>query len=374
MPSRGGVRAARPAIFVVSLACATVGARYDPTPYLHPQRLVDIGGRRLHLACGGRGTPVVVFDSGLGGTTLDWRLVQSRIAKTTEACAYDRAGMGFSDAATTPRDANRVASDLHALIERARIDTPCVLVAHSIAGLYARAFVARYPSEVAGLVLVDPSTEDQSARFAAIAPEREAAGAAQLALARTCASLAARGALRPGTPAFERCVGVPDPALDAATNAREIALAERPARWNAIVSEFANKDASEAEVRRRPGAYGDLPLVVLTAGNMFANPHAPPGEVRALRAAWKRMHDAIAARSTRGSSLVVPGSGHYIALDRPDAVVSAIARVVAEARASRPRAARARSNVRPEGAATNRRHASSTERATTAVDATAAAT
>jgi pimeloyl-ACP methyl ester carboxylesterase len=94
---------------------------FDPSPYLHAQRLIDIGGRRLNLYCSGSGSPTVILDAGLGGTTAVWRLVQGTIAKATRVCSYDRAGMGFSDAAPLPRDAAAVVTDLHALLEKAAI-------------------------------------------------------------------------------------------------------------------------------------------------------------------------------------------------------------------------------------------------------------
>ena len=76
---------------------ATPPTTFNQTPYLHAQRLVDIGGRRLNLYCTGHGSPTVVLEAGGGDDMLDWRFVQPRVAKFTRVCSYDRAGYGFSD-------------------------------------------------------------------------------------------------------------------------------------------------------------------------------------------------------------------------------------------------------------------------------------
>ncbi len=309
---------------------------FDPRPYLHARRLVDVGGRRMNLYCIGSGEPAVVFDAGLGGGTLDWRLVQPEIARRTRACSFDRAGMRFSDAVATSRNATSAALDLHALLVRADVRPPYVLVAHSIAGLYARAYLDRFPPDVAGVVFVDPSTQDELERFDAIVPGYAAEQHRTVAMLRACGRLAARGTLSRDGAARARCIGTPDTSLPHALQMRDAAFYERPGAWADLASESANLATSEAQVRRGPQRYGDLPLVVLTAGAKREDPSLGVARRHAKAAAWKRMHDELARTSTRGASVVVPGSDHYIALDRPRAVVSAIERVLAAARAATP--------------------------------------
>jgi len=126
-----------------------------------PGELVDIGGRRLHLVCSGSGEPGVLLVSGLGDPYSVWASLQTELARRTRVCAYDRAGIGWSDAADTPRTADAAARDLAALLAAARpFDEPPVLVGHSIGGLYALRYAGTYPESVAGLVLVDPTTEE----------------------------------------------------------------------------------------------------------------------------------------------------------------------------------------------------------------------
>jgi pimeloyl-ACP methyl ester carboxylesterase len=155
------------------IVAATVGATYerirsrrDLQAAPPPGRLVDVGGYRLHLWCSGTGAPVVVFDSGLGGTAVDWYGVRREVSAFTTACAYDRAGMGYSDEGPSPRTSEQIAGELATLLERGGVKTPVVLVGWSDGGLYARAFASEHEKQVAGLVLVDAAHEDQLERFA----------------------------------------------------------------------------------------------------------------------------------------------------------------------------------------------------------------
>lgn len=131
---------------------------------LHPPGvMIDIGGRRMHMVCAGADSakPTVVFESGAFGFSADWSIVQSRLAaEGLRGCAYDRAGLGFSDPGPLPRDAMNITDDLQAMLKAAHVPGPYVLVSHSMAGLYVRLFAVRHPDEVAGLVLVDSTTPE----------------------------------------------------------------------------------------------------------------------------------------------------------------------------------------------------------------------
>ncbi|MDP9024588.1 MAG: alpha/beta hydrolase [Candidatus Eremiobacteraeota bacterium] len=125
------------------IAGSAVGSEGQLEPYIHPQRLVDVGGHKLNLYCTGHGSPSVILDAGGGQTMLTWSKVQPAIAKFTRVCSFDRASMGFSGDGPLPRDANAIVTDLHTLLQRANIAPPYVLVGHSDGGLYA--FALRRP-------------------------------------------------------------------------------------------------------------------------------------------------------------------------------------------------------------------------------------
>ena len=134
----------------------TIQEQVDRSATAMPGHLVDVGGRRLYLHCTGSGSPTVVLVSGLAETSIYWEgWIAPAVAQNTTVCAYDRAGQGWSDPPASPQDGVAVATDLHTLLDHAQIPGPYVLVGHSTGGAYIRVFAARYPDQVAGMVLLD---------------------------------------------------------------------------------------------------------------------------------------------------------------------------------------------------------------------------
>src|ERR687893_2665615 len=153
-------------LIVALLTLAVVGAIYQAIAteraeraYPPPGEMVDVGGYSLHIDCVGQGSPAVVLDAGSGGFSAQWVRVQREVSGTTRVCAYDRAGMGWSEMGPDPRDAKQITSELHTLLGKAGIEGPYVLVGHSFGGMYMQTYAARYPDEVAGVTLVDTSTD-----------------------------------------------------------------------------------------------------------------------------------------------------------------------------------------------------------------------
>jgi len=122
-----------------------------------PGRLVDIGGRKLHLECSGSGSPTIILEAGGSAYAIDWALVQPRIAEQTRVCSYDRAGLGWSDAGPADETVEETTADLHELLSRAREKGPYVLVGASVGGAFIRAYQRTYPKEVAALVFSNSS-------------------------------------------------------------------------------------------------------------------------------------------------------------------------------------------------------------------------
>src|ERR671910_1863024 len=155
-------------LIVALLVLAVAGAIYQAIAteraeraYPPPGQMVGVGGHSLHINCVGRGSPTVVLDAGSGGFSAQWVRVQREVSNTTRVCAYDRAGMGWSEMGPEPRDARQISSELHTLLSKADIVGPYVLVGHSFGGLYMQTYAARYPEEVAGVTLVDSSSPKQ---------------------------------------------------------------------------------------------------------------------------------------------------------------------------------------------------------------------
>ena len=138
-----------------------IGARRSARQFPPPGELIDAGGHRLHRVCAGSESPTVLFEAGIAASSLSWTRVMPEVAAFAHTCAYDRAGLGWSDRARTPRTVNQFVAELRSVIAQATAAGPVVLVGHSFGAFLILVYAARYPGDVAGLVLVDPPTEWQ---------------------------------------------------------------------------------------------------------------------------------------------------------------------------------------------------------------------
>lgn len=301
---------------------------FDPSPYMHAQRLVDVGGHRMNLYCTGRGSPTVVLGTDGDDGTPAWRLVQPRVAERTRVCSYDAAGLGFSDAVMTKIDANTSVTDLHRLLARANVAPPFVLVGYSLSGLYARLYADRYPRDVAGMVLVAPNVPDQRARLSAVSPALAPFLARADVFLTRCAQAAERGRMRPRSTEYADCMYTPpDPTMPPRLRTLIHRQWQRPGTWRDVRA-AARDTSSSRQVVSEQRDYGDLPLVVLTTTKDLAALPIPSAQKAALAHAWIAWHGEIAKLSRRGVDVVVNGSSEAIPIDRPAAVVSAIDAVI----------------------------------------------
>src|SRR5690349_5336558 len=151
------------ALFLLMRAI-TILAQNESTPPLPPPgKLVDVGGWRLHLYCTGEkraGQPTVILEPGIGDFSVEWSLVQPGVAKYARVCSYDRAGDGWSDWGPHPRTYRQIVYELHTLLDKAGVKPPFVLVGQSYGGWLVRLYALTYPSDVAGMVLVDAGADD----------------------------------------------------------------------------------------------------------------------------------------------------------------------------------------------------------------------
>jgi pimeloyl-ACP methyl ester carboxylesterase len=299
-----------------------------------PGRLIDVGGFRLHINCAGQGSPCVVFDAALGGSSLSWSLVHGEVARFTRACSYDRAGFGWSDAGPFPRTAGRIADELRLLLDRAGEAPPYVLVGHSFGGLVMRVFATKFRRDTAALVLVDPAhpedwitpaVKEQRQIERGVRLCRHGVVAARLGLARVVASLVSAGALSPARAlvrlasrgslsAEDEGILAPVWKLPAEVRRPLRYFWTQPKFFEALGSQIESICVSAAEALDAavPG-YGALPLVTMSSTN--------PSEHRL------RQQEALARLSTRGQHTIASNSGHWIPLDQPEVVISVIRRI-----------------------------------------------
>ncbi len=323
-----------------ALAADKATVLVDDLAYTHAQQLVEVEpGRRLNLYCTGKGSPTVVFDSGVGGETVAWALVQPTIAAHTRACSYDRAGLGFSDPGTRTGTSENIVDDLHRLLTNAAIAPPYILVGHSYGGMNVRLYKNHYPSEVVGMVLVDPSHEDWVERVwrlslvqrryeQRVADDFEPMWRDE----RECVRAATVGFIK-GSDLYEKCIPAPDMRFSDAINAAYLKTHLSVAYHQAGLTEDESLHfASSDQLRAARIWYGDMPLIVLAAGD---RPKLRKGETQAHKDAinrlWYVLFDELAALSTRGVNRVVPNTGHDIPMTRPEAINSAVLEVLEQA-------------------------------------------
>ncbi|MBX5230420.1 alpha/beta hydrolase [Rhizobium sp. NLR9b] len=290
--------------------------------YPTPGRLIDIGGRNIHLDCRGQGSPAVIFEAGLDGYgTLSWAKVHDSVARVTRACAYDRAGIMWSEPKSSPQHADAVAEDLQAVLLNAGEKGPFVLVGHSIGGPYSMAYTRKFGDQVAGLVFVGASHPDQVARFAEGANGQLDSTSEAMQFA---ASLARTGIIR--------LMATADGAHDVPVHVTEKAKAFISTSLAAVVSENLNVDRS-LEQAGSLRTLGDRPLLVLTAMAPLSNDALKAENMSRhddtrRREVWRKLHEDESSWSTRSRHQLLADSGHYIQFARPDVVVAAVLDVV----------------------------------------------
>ena len=315
--------------FVVALlALAVAGAIYQviateraERAYPPPGEMVDVGGHSLHINCVGQGSPTVLLDAGSGGFSAQWVRVQRQVSGTTRVCAYDRAGMGWSEMGPDPRDARQISSELHTLLSEDGIEGPYVLVGHSFGGMYMQTYAARYPDEVAGVALVDSSADpDQFSQR----PEGRDSYEPQKQSFAVVPLLARLGVSLPARLGVVRMLSKLDPAspeLPPQQRAQIDALSPSTRQVSTSAGEFL-----AATQTLRLGSLGNKPLAVVTAPKQ-----AEPG--------WLKLQDKLATLSSNSKHRVVKGATHTSLLyERSDAQATsaAIVEVVSAVRNDRP--------------------------------------
>ncbi len=281
------------------------------TPYVKPAppgELVDIGGRRLHISCKGDATgPTVIFEAGLSQytATSTYGKAQDLIAPFARVCVYDRAGLGWSDKATSLHTQQDMVKDLHTLVAASKLQGPLVLVGHSIGGLLARMYVKTYPGDVAGMVLVDATPE--SYLYVPGAAEARQGIVAKIAEGLKVA--------KPGLPVVP-LPGMTDP---------NIIIAFLPEVLDTLKQEYEAIDLVP-KAMQGPNGYGtlgDMPLVVIRRGKKAIPATADDQQ-------WIELQTPLAALSSRSELVIAEGAGHVIPYEAPQVVADAVKRVLSQ--------------------------------------------
>ena len=312
-----------------------LGTSRDARRFPPPGRLVDVGGRRIHVHLSGEGHSIVVFEAGIAACSVSWAGVRTEVEKFARVCVYDRAGLGWSEAAPIPRTLANIIADLEAMLSSLGEQAPLVLVGHSFGGLVALEFACRHPAELGGLVLVDalPASE-----WRTVPPEEAARLRNGIRMARRAALLARFGVvrfsldlLRAGSRRIPK-VAARISSIQGGSKVTERIVTEvrklppslwpivqahwcQPKSYRSMASHLECLPASAAACSERIDL-GDLRVVVLSAADSTP--------------ARSAEHARMARQSSRGEMIVAENSGHWIQLDQPELVVAAIRKIVSQ--------------------------------------------
>ena len=320
-------RASLVVLLLVSVSLAITGALYEiigrwRDAQRFPQRghLVQAGSIRMNIDCSGQGSPTVILDSGSGGPSVDWLMVQPEVAKFARVCSNDRAGYGWSDSGLEPRSSLQIARELKQLLQAAGEKGPYVLVGHSMGGYDIRVYAGQYPNDVAGMVLVDASHEDQELR----APESVRKRLEDYRKHPGWKKLKYFLLLHLGWVRLTADRDAPDLWPKAFWEEENFLMLPIKHQFAMIDEDQVFSTLSAAQVRSA-GNLGDRPLIVLTATRQDdISPEIPPNDAQAEEDLWvHQLQPELAHLSTRGKQIVVDSS-HEIPTEHPEAVVSAI--------------------------------------------------
>jgi pimeloyl-ACP methyl ester carboxylesterase len=285
-------------------------ARRDKQKYAPPGELVNVGEHRLHIHCLGKDQdgPVVVFESGSGSSGIDWTLVQQEVAYFAPACAYDRAGYGWSESVANPRTLEVTADELHTLLVNAGINGPYILVGHAFGGFIVRMFAARFPDDVTGIVLVD-SSHPKTFAPASYNFKGELKRLQRVAIARRL------GLIRLfGKKIFWHMRAFPD-----ALHSAYIAINMR------------NSTAVRGEVQplaekgvQLPDSLGDLPLTIVSRSIVTKYDDT----ISSTSQEWQEQQQELAALSSNSIHIIAEKGGRFVHIDQPGIVVDAIEQMV----------------------------------------------
>jgi pimeloyl-ACP methyl ester carboxylesterase len=318
------------ALLAAGVLYQRLGARRQRRRFAPPGVMLDVGGHRLHAVCGGSGSPVVLLESAIAASSLSWTVVQPEIAKFSRVCAYDRAGLAWSDAPSCPRSFDRIVDELCAVLAQVAPGERYVLVGHSFGCFVVRGYAQRHPERVAGLVLVDPplewlTTSAQRARLLWGGRQMSRVGAllAHVGVVRACLALLSGGA--PAAPrTFVRMFG-PTTARTLERMVGEVrklpprvhpvvqALWCQPRCFLAMADHFLTLERDRASIAAVIPPR-DVPAVVISSAGQ------PPDQLDA--------HRALAASSIDARHVVATRSAHWVQFDEPELIVTAVRELI----------------------------------------------
>jgi pimeloyl-ACP methyl ester carboxylesterase len=310
-------------VLAVSLALTDVLAQADFPP---PGDIYTVNGREMHLNCTGEGSPTVILEAGIGGTSLNWSVVQPAVAEFTRVCSYDRPGYGWSAPLNRDFSVPAATDDLHRLLFAAGVAPPYVMVGHSFGGVLLRDYTRQYPDAVMGVVLVDAVHPQMPQRITFYPQALEL----QIAALRLASGAARLGYLQTGDSSLPAPENIPPDVADAYTA-------------KLLEEKFFDTTATEALYMAEqmpaltlPDTLGDMPLFVISHGiperNSFLGAPLNAELAAEAEATWQQLQIELATLAPQGERIVATESGHNIQFEQPDLVINAVREIVTAGR------------------------------------------
>ena len=253
---------------------------------------------KIHLHCIGEGSPIDVFDSGVGGSHMDWVNVQSHAGKLTQACSYDRSGYGWSEMGIKPRTSKRIVNELTKILKIAKKEPPYILVGHSFGGLNMQLFARTNPKDVIGLVLIDSIHKEQYKRF-------EDAGIEIPTVNTTRFLLGSKDQVTQGMPEKYKDIAY--------------RLVRSDEAVSSMFNELRNMHVSTQEISNA-AKMPDIPISVITHGKkVWDNPM-----FKNMEEIWLELQTQLSKSTSKGKLLIADSSGHHIHLEQPELILNEI--------------------------------------------------
>ena len=270
-----------------------------------PGDMVPIGTHRLHIFCKGSGSPVILIDSGMGSFSMEWKSVQTTLAKNTKTCIYDRAGYGWSEVGPFPRTTAQISNELYFLLQAKNLTGPFILVGHSFGGYNMQYFASDHPELVAGIVLVDSSHPDQFERMDLRQPRRVSAQHPK---------------------STRKTISIPIMHEKYPKDVKFLAFHMlRSFKTNMTRQNEESHFRNSAQQVSLANNIPDVPLVIVSRGKRVW-PQDERGD--RLETAWEQMQYELSYLTTISIQIVAKDSGHSIHLDQPGIVISAVLNTV----------------------------------------------
>jgi len=294
-----------------------ISTKIDAKKYPPIGKLVDVGGYNVHLHTTGSGGPTVVLDAGMGCNVLGWSLVQPEITKFTRVVSFDRPGNGWSDESPLERTSQNIVTELHVALHKAGIQGPYILVGHSFGGLNACLFARLYPNEVAGVILVDSSHENQMEKIPM--PQMN----------HTMMMLASRlGVVRLFThlPVYKKGVAVFPEQIQNPL----LAQLRTTKFMRTVLRESSQFKTSCDQLKAAGGHLGDKPLTVISAikATSVEGSGLTQEQIDAIHIPFKELQKDLATKSTQGKQIFAEESDHMVPFNQPRIIVDSVKEMV----------------------------------------------